>query len=244
MRIAFISDIHGHYQALKAVLSDIEKSNVRSIVCLGDVVSLGIQPREVIELLQKIDCQFILGNHDEPLIDYSQLGMLSLISEEIFHQNIWALKQITEQHLDFIRDFKKSLIIEDNFERRILCFHGTPICNHEGISQETCEEKVNSYCNGFNEPILVCGHTHKQMIRKLSGKLILNPGSVGSVFNNKFAKGQESLLCPWAEYGILDLSGAQIVFEMKKVPFDIDEIRTAIAQTDFPYRDWWAKQYI
>lgn len=76
MRIAFISDIHGHLQALQAVLADIKSNNVQSIICLGDVISLGIQPREIITLLQEIDCQFILGNHDQLLIDHSQLGML------------------------------------------------------------------------------------------------------------------------------------------------------------------------
>ncbi len=244
MRIAFISDIHGNLQALEAVLSDIEKSNVQSLVCLGDVISLGLQPRNVIEILQNIECQFILGNHDEPLIDYTQLGMLSFLSEEIYHQNIWTLKQISEHHLDFIRNFQKYLIIEDNPGRGIVCFHGTPGCNHEGITQSTSEEKISSYCNGFKEPIFVCGHTHKQMIRKSSGKLILNPGSVGSVYNDDFNKGQGTLLCPWAEYGILDLTGVEIEFELKKIPFDIEATRAVIAATDIPYRDWWTKQYI
>jgi putative phosphoesterase len=244
VRIAFISDIHGHLQALEAVLSDIKKSNVQSIICLGDVVSLGLQPREIFELLWKIDCQFILGNHDELLIDHSQLGMLCIISEEMYQQTFWALKQMSDQHLEFIRTFKKTLKFEDTIGREILCFHGIPRCNHEGISVETCDEDVSKYINGYTESILVCGHTHKQMIRKSSGRLILNPGSVGSVFDDQFAKGQEPSLRPWAEYGILDLSGAETSFEMKKVPFDIDAIRAVIAETDFPYRDWWAKQYI
>jgi putative phosphoesterase len=244
MRIAFISDIHGHYQALEAVLSDIETSNVQSVVCLGDVVSLGIQPREVIELLQKVDCQIILGNHDEPLINYAQLAMLSLISEEIFHQNVWALKQISEQHIDFIQNFKTSIRMEDSCGREILCFHGTPECNHVGIFPETTEDKISKYIAGYKESIFVCGHTHEQMIRESNGCIILNPGSVGSVFDDKLVKGQEPLLCPWAEYGILDASEAKVSFELKKIPFDVDALRTVIAETDFPYRDWWAKQYI
>jgi len=244
VRIAFISDIHGHYQALEAVLSDIERNNVQSIICLGDVISLGIQPREVIELLQKIDCQFILGNHDELLIDHSQLGMLCVISEEMYLQTIWALKQMSDDHLDFIRTFKRTFKFEDNFGREILCFHGTPRCNHEGIFAENCNVDIISYITRFTEPVFVCGHTHKHMIRNLSGKLILNPGSVGSVFNDQFAKGQEPVLHTWAEYGILDLSGEEISFEMKKVPFNIDAIRAVIAETDFPFREWWTKQYI
>jgi hypothetical protein len=42
----------------------------------------------------------------------------------------------------------------------------------------------------------------------------------------------------------LDLSGVEISFEMKKVPFNIDALRAVIAETDFPYKDRWAKQYV
>jgi predicted phosphodiesterase len=228
----------------EAVAADIKTNDVQSTICLGDVVSLGIQPREVIELLQEMDCRFILGNHDEFLIDHAQLGMLCVIAEEMFHQTVWALKHISDQHRDFIRTFTKTLKFKDDFGREILCFHGTPRCNHQGISAETCDEDVNKHINGFTESILVCGHTHKQMIRESSGRILLNPGSVGSVFDEQCAKGQEPLLRPWAEYGILDLSDAGISFEMKRVPFDIDAIRAVAAATDFPYRDWWIRQYV
>ena len=40
-KIAVISDIHGNFQALSAVLEDIEKQRVDRIICLGDVVSKG-----------------------------------------------------------------------------------------------------------------------------------------------------------------------------------------------------------
>jgi putative phosphoesterase len=244
MRIAFISDIHGHYQALEAVLSDIEKSNVQSIVCLGDIASLGIQPKEVIERLQKLDCQFILGNHDEHLIDYTHLGMLCILSDEMYQQTIWTLKQLSDHHLDFIRTFNRILKIKDSASKEILCVHGSPRCIHDGISAETPDEKVQLYINGFEGSILVCGHTHKQMIRNFSGKLIINPGSVGSVFDGRFSKGQEPLLCPWAEYGILNLTDYVTSFELKKVPFDINTLRIVLAETDFPYKEWWERQYI
>ncbi len=72
---------------------------------------------------------------------------------------------------------------------------------------------------------------------------ILNPGSVGSVFDDQSFKGQKLSLRPWAEYGILDLSGAGVSFELKKVPFDTQALQAEVAKTDMPYKDWWVRQY-
>ncbi len=38
MRIALISDIHGNYVALDAVLADICRQAIQHIVCLGDAI--------------------------------------------------------------------------------------------------------------------------------------------------------------------------------------------------------------
>ena len=38
MRYAIISDIHGNVEALQAVLNDIKKQSIDSVICLGDIV--------------------------------------------------------------------------------------------------------------------------------------------------------------------------------------------------------------
>jgi len=38
-KIAIISDIHGNLEALKTVLNDIEKRNIKTIYCLGDIIA-------------------------------------------------------------------------------------------------------------------------------------------------------------------------------------------------------------
>lgn len=243
MRIAFISDIHGHFQALQAVLSDIAKNHVQSLVCLGDVISLGPQPREVIELLQSTACQFVMGNHDECFVDPAQMTMVCYLAEEIYTLNKWTAEQVTDEHFDFLRTFKPTIKLEDEHGRQLLCFHGTPRCTHEGIVSETPEAEVSACLHGCPETIFVAGHTHRQMIRRSSDRLILNPGSVGSVFDHQSLKGQNLSLRPWAEYGILDLSAAGVAFELKKVPFDTQALQAAVARSDMPYREWWARQY-
>ena len=44
--LAVISDIHSNTEALTAVLDDIASRDVKQIVCLGDVVGYGPNPRE------------------------------------------------------------------------------------------------------------------------------------------------------------------------------------------------------
>ena len=67
--IAFISDLHSNREALDAALKDIEVHKPEAIVCLGDVVGYGADPREVI-LRTKEVCQVVLqGNHDAALLD-------------------------------------------------------------------------------------------------------------------------------------------------------------------------------
>jgi predicted phosphodiesterase len=61
---AIISDIHSNFEALQAVLADIERHKVDEIYCLGDVVGYGPNPRECVDLV--MNCKVVLlGNHDQ-----------------------------------------------------------------------------------------------------------------------------------------------------------------------------------
>jgi len=65
---AIISDIHGNLDALKAVLEDIERLKIKEIICLGDVVGYGPEPRECLTLLKDRVKFTILGNHEEAVL--------------------------------------------------------------------------------------------------------------------------------------------------------------------------------
>ncbi len=74
MRIAIISDIHSNLNALNSVLREIDKLNIDTLVCLGDLVGYGAEPNEVIELIRKYSDYVIIGNHDAAVtgkLDYT-----------------------------------------------------------------------------------------------------------------------------------------------------------------------------
>ena len=64
MRIAFISDLHSNLQALENVLGDAEARGVDEIICLGDIVDLGPEPGEVVNVLRDRNIFSVRGNHD------------------------------------------------------------------------------------------------------------------------------------------------------------------------------------
>jgi diadenosine tetraphosphatase ApaH/serine/threonine PP2A family protein phosphatase len=60
-----ISDIHANLEALEVVLADIHQLGIQDILCLGDVIGYGPNPRECIDLVME-NCRLcLLGNHDQ-----------------------------------------------------------------------------------------------------------------------------------------------------------------------------------
>ncbi len=64
MRRAIISDIHGNLEALEAVLADARAQGIAEIVCLGDMIGYGPNPRECIDRVMETCKVTLLGNHD------------------------------------------------------------------------------------------------------------------------------------------------------------------------------------
>lgn len=67
--IALISDIHANFEALCAVISDIEAHDVVTIICLGDIVGYGPDPEKCVDLVMQEAHLSIMGNHDFALLN-------------------------------------------------------------------------------------------------------------------------------------------------------------------------------
>lgn len=65
---AIISDIHSNLEALEVVLQDIERRGIKEIICLGDVVGYGPNPRECLDLVRRKTRLCLMGNHDHAVL--------------------------------------------------------------------------------------------------------------------------------------------------------------------------------
>ncbi len=242
MKIALISDIHGHAVALEAVLADIAFNKVDRIVCLGDVATIGPQPKEVIRRLIGLECPCITGNHEAALIEPDKA-----LQYDIAPPLLPALNWCTEQLENIDREFLAATVaqyeIDLDRKKKLFCFHGSPRAHTDIIMSDTPSDMVTNYLQNTSADIYAGGHTHFQMLRQHDGKVIINPGSVGAPFRRIPDPGTEPALYSWAEYGMIESDGPDVRFELCRVRFDTSAFIKILRASDLPVKDWWLKQY-
>ncbi|MBL8100304.1 MAG: metallophosphoesterase family protein [Anaerolineales bacterium] len=242
MRIAFISDIHGNFTALEAVLADIKKQSVDQIFCLGDTVSLGPQPREVLETLHEIKSINIKGNHDGAILEPEKAAFYE-ITEHLVPDLYWGRERLTNADYDFIKSFEDTHALTFPNGVELLAFHGSPLATTHLIQATTDSSLLDTYFDGQKATVLIGGHSHIQMHRRYGNKLILNSGSVGNAFIFAFSPGKPPHLLPWAEYAILEQTDNTFSVDLRRVYFDIPKLVKIIREGDLPGKAWWLRQY-
>jgi diadenosine tetraphosphatase ApaH/serine/threonine PP2A family protein phosphatase len=102
MRYGIFSDTHANLDALEAVLRELDKERIDSLVCIGDTVGYGPQPNECCDRVRTLTKYTILGNHDAAVagrMDYSYYydaarEALDLHASVISDQNMQWLKEL------------------------------------------------------------------------------------------------------------------------------------------------------
>jgi len=130
MKIAVISCIHGNYEALTAVLSDIEAQKADRVYCLGDLVGYGPYPNEVVELIRDLEIPTCQGCWDDDVVeglDACECSYPSQIAEKrgkLAHE--WTNRVIKSEVREYLANLPM-ILKEGN-----LCFvHGSPNSQHE-----------------------------------------------------------------------------------------------------------------
>jgi diadenosine tetraphosphatase ApaH/serine/threonine PP2A family protein phosphatase len=160
---AIISDIHSNLEALQAVLADIAGRGIQEIVCLGDIVGYGANPKECVDLVRQKCSVALMGNHDHALL-YEPTNF-NLPAERACY---WT-RQVLEEEPDLkVRnarwEFLGKLPVRVK-QRDVLFFHASPRRPmNEYIFPEdvfTNPQKVMANFDRLDARICFVGHTHQ-----------------------------------------------------------------------------------
>lgn len=225
MKLAVIADIHSNIYALQAVIDDIRKKDVDSIICLGDLVGYCTYPNEVIDAIREHKILTVIGNYDEAVgeellvcgCDYpdpkdAENAALSLN---------WSIENTNERNKEFIRNLPRVITMSCD-GKSVTFVHGSPRQINEYLKEGSKE--AEEVMKDFSGDILVCGHTHKPYYKSYEGKLLVNAGSVGKPKTGT----------PDASYVTIELENGKIQVELAYVEYDFERTAQAIEAAGLP----------
>jgi predicted phosphodiesterase len=222
MRIAFISDVHARLARLEAVLRDIDRVGADEIICLGDVATMGDEPRKVIDRLRGIGCRCIQGNHDEFLLRPGLVREVYCRFPSICEDVECRAEAFTDDEMEYLRSFAPLLRVDLPGGAELLAFHGTPDSNMGMILSSTTDAELDAIFEGHTAEVMIGGHNHEQMLRRHGDRLIVNAGSVGMPWQLPFDGWDTG--CPsiasWAEYAIVQADVGSVGVELRRVRCD------------------------
>ena len=110
MRIAILSDLHANLEATEAVLADARERDCTHYVCLGDIVGYNANPHECAEIVRKMECPIVKGNHDEQASLEESSRDFNALAEMAIN---WTREQLTSADKQWLRELPFTRAVRD-----------------------------------------------------------------------------------------------------------------------------------
>jgi len=180
MKMLIISDVHGNWPALRAVLA--AEPQFDQILCLGDLVNYGPMPVECVAWARDAFASgiFLQGNHDRAL---------GLNTDPHCSTAYTALAAATQKFIEpmlapELKQFLAGLKPLHRFQlqgAKCVACHACPKDPLYGYLPETAAVSLweSEVVTAGLPNVLFLGHTHLPMNTRFLKVLLVNPGSVG-----------------------------------------------------------------
>ena len=230
MKMGIITDIHSNIQALNAVLNEFEKIKVDKIICCGDIIGIGINPEETVQVLLHIKDKLIavMGNHEHYLLN----GLPKEIhddkrkmSNEEIENHKWNHSKLSEKSIEYLKQLKISENIQLEGKRFFITHYPQKADGtfKKHIKNPSIEENEEMFKEN-DADIFLYGHTHTFCVNKNNDKWYINVGALGCPMNSNIARA-----------GILDINNGEIQFRSINVEYNVKEIIDKINELKIPF---------
>lgn len=231
-KIAIISDLHGNYHALQAVMERVDEENCDLVICTGDIVGYGARPNECADEIRRRNIPSIAGNHDHASLLLTDISNFNDIAKAAV---IWTKEVLSEENSAFLRQLP--LTIKDQ-ANNIFFVHASPKDPGEWNYILTMgEARINFHY--FTEQICFIGHSHQPFIIENDSsnlacpskpeielregmRYLVNVGSVGQPRDHN----------PEPCYVICDLENRRL--SIRRTKYDLEGAQKAIIEAGLP----------
>jgi len=231
MKILVISDIHANLTALETVLK--AAGDFDAAWCLGDLVGYGADLNECVERVRSLpNLLCVKGNHDLAICNSDNLDVFNPEASEAIRI---SRKIATPQTIAYLQDLPEVITTD-----LVTLSHGSPrnpiweyiLDPHEADQNFSQITTRFAFVGHSHLPLMFIEpengqRSHRQFPApgkqiNLSGRAILNPGSVGQPRDND----------PRASFGLFDPEA--MTWEIHRVEYDIAAVQARILKAGLP----------
>jgi len=206
MRILVISDLHANWPALEAIVA---AEAFDRVIVVGDLVSYGPHPREVVDWVREHATITVRGNHDDALACGSDCRCapaskpLALATRAV-HRTLLGPEQV-----GFLGGLPQTATL-DASGCRLFAVHASPRDHfyRYTLTPDAPDQHLREETEGVPADIVLLGHTHLPMARRVDGRLVVNPGSVGQPRDGN----------PHAAYAVIEDGDVTL----KRIDYDVE----------------------
>ena len=240
-RIAVIADVHANVIALDAVLADARSHGADGFWFIGDYSALGPEPELVLDRIADLphvrctrgntDRYIVTGEGPPPDLDAVRRDpSLIPLYATIAASFAWTRGFMTAcGRLDWIERLPLEIRETSPAGVRILAVHASPGQDDgHGVHPGHGNAELRGRIDGCEADLVLVGHTHEPLVRRVDGTVVVNVGSV----SNPRAPDLR------ASYVLLELSPDDVRVVHRRVPYDHAAFIAAVERSRHPAADY------
>jgi len=206
MRILVISDLHANWPALEAVLG---AEPFDRLVVVGDLVSYGPHPREVVVWVRDHATATVRGNHDDALANGRDCRCAPTSKPLAEATRAVHRRLLQPEETQFLGSLPHTASLRAA-DQTFFAVHASPRDHlyRYTLTPQAPEKHIRREVAGLRADYVLLGHTHLPMIRRLGRRTVINPGSVGQPRDGD----------PRASYAVIE--DGDVV--LKRIAYDVE----------------------
>lgn len=230
MRYGIFSDVHANIEALNIVLDAYQKEHIDVLLCVGDIVGYGANPKECIQVIRDRSIVTVAGNHDWAVTGKFDIDFFNPDAKAAV---LWTKKALDDSDCSYL-DSLALLYQRDDF----CLVHGTPV-HPEGFYYMSSMEEARISFQHIDGAVCFIGHTHVPLaFIKENENITYNASGPITIEQNKTyivnvgSVGQPRDRDPRACFCVYDTD--KKIVELKRIPYDVLSAQQKILNAGVP----------
>lgn len=176
-RVGILGDIHAEDEHLSLALQTLSSLGIDRLFSVGDIVDGPGSVERCCQLLQQFDVETVAGNHERWFFSQASQQLRQGLPDYTPEQ------ELSQGAQSFLRTLPKTRAYQTSLGRALLC-HGLLEEDMASVGPDdygyalACNDPLQALLQGWEYTLVLNGHTHRPMVRRIERLTIINAGTL------------------------------------------------------------------